>query len=127
MTTTQIIIYSILLLSVLILILSLIGIFIVRHEEKETTLYNYTSEIVSTDETLIIMYKPTFFSRIRFVNLIAPSLQSHADHVLVHLTSKVNGTKYFELEVKVESEGVLLQEIKVKRVIDISFIKGEGE
>ena len=124
MTTTQIIIYSILLL---VLILSLIGIFIVRRKEKETILYNYTSEIISTDETLIIMYKPTFFSRIRFVKLIAPSLQSHADSVLVHLTSKVNGTNYFELEVKVESEGELLQEIKVKRVIDISFIKGEEE
>lgn len=116
-----------LLLSVLILILSLIGIFIVRHEEKKTTLYNYTSEIVSTDETLIIMYKPTFFSRIRFVKLISPSLQGYADHVLVHITSKVNGTNYFEVEVKVESEGELLQEIKVKRVIDIRFIKGEGE
>jgi len=124
MTTTQIIIYSILLL---VLILSLIGIFIVRRKEKETILYNYTSEIISTDETLIIMYKPTFFSRIRFVKLIAPSLKGHADNVLVHLTSKVNGTNYFELEVKVESEGELLQEIKVKRVIDISFIKGEEE
>jgi uncharacterized protein (UPF0333 family) len=127
MTIMQIANYSILLLLVLILILSLIGIFIVRHEEKKTTLYNYKSEIVSTDETLVIMYKPTFFSRIRFVKLISPSLQGYVDSVLVHITSKVNGTNYFEVEVKVESEGELLQEIKVKRVIDISFIKGEEE